>query len=157
MRSGPPHKWGGVARRATEGPARKSKSLALDELSVDPAGNFGQVVIYVGDIHTDDAVAQRLQPRLSSDVVLPLSVIIVGRTVDLNDKPSSWTAEVREVGANWMLAPKFPPVKLPRLQAGPDTDLGMAHRLAHSLRSHRLERRHTVTIAGKEPDSNPGC
>jgi len=47
--SSPPHLWGGVARRATEGLTRKSKSLALDQLTVDPARHLAQFPVDLRD------------------------------------------------------------------------------------------------------------
>ncbi len=121
----------GRCRPQGDGGAPEADPLPFQELGVDPAGYFGEVVIDVGDIHADDAVAQRLEPHLSSDIVLPLTAIVVGRTVDLDDQPSRRAVEVDEVRSDGVLAAKLPSVELATFQTGPHADLGVAHRLAH--------------------------
>src|SRR4030088_2084234 len=102
-------------------------------------------------------MALRLEPCLSTFVLVELLLMIVARPLELDHEPSSWAVEIDHVVADGMLPTELPPVHLPTLQATPQNPLGEGHPLAQLSRTFGSGGWHRCRIWSKGARCNPAC
>jgi hypothetical protein len=129
----------------------------LSENVIDPAHHAIQVPIDFFNPDSNHSVAFGFEPGVAAQVIRPLMVIIMVRTVDFDHESGCRAIKVDKVLTDWLLTTKLPATNPPASKSRPHPRLGPTQGHAKLARYSSPSRSHLATVAFATPKENAGC